>query len=41
LDHTPLWLQDRNILPLTTYASNLNATMLDRRENYGVIQGTF
>jgi hypothetical protein len=41
LDRTPLWLLNRNILPLTTYASNLNATMLDRRQNYGVIQGTF
>jgi hypothetical protein len=40
LDRTPLWLQVGNILPLTTYASNLNATMLDRRQNYGVIQGT-
>jgi hypothetical protein len=41
LDRTPLWLLDGNILPLTTYVSNLNATMLDRRQNYGVIQGTF
>jgi hypothetical protein len=41
MDRTPLWLKKRDILPLTTYASNLNARMLDQQQTYGVIQGTF
>lgn len=40
LERTALWLQHGN-LPLTTYAGDLNAAMLDQRQNYGVKQGKF
>lgn len=39
LEKTPLWLQGGNKQALTTYAVNLCATMLDRRQSYGVVQG--
>ena len=41
LERTALWLQHGNKMPLTTYAGDLNAAMLDQRQNYGVIQGKF
>jgi hypothetical protein len=40
LGKTPLWLKEEDKLPLTTYAGNLNASMLDGRHHFGVIQGT-
>jgi hypothetical protein len=40
MDKTALWHAGLERSMLTAYAANLNGSMMDRREEYGVVQGT-